>query len=57
MAKLWMYQGSMLSWNWQDGVLSELLYADDLVLISETINRPRNKFIKWKEVFEQVFQS
>ena len=34
------------------GVLSELLYANDLVLMSETVHGLRNKFIKWKEAFE-----
>ena len=34
------------------GVLSELLYADDLVLMSGTIEGLRNKFFKWKEAFE-----
>ena len=34
------------------GVLSELLHADDLVLMSETIGGLRNKFIKWKKTFE-----
>ena len=34
------------------GALSELLYADDLVLMSETIERLINKFLKWKETFE-----
>ena len=29
-----------------------LLYADDLVLISETIEGLRNKFLKWKEAIE-----
>ena len=29
-------------------MLSELLYADDLVLMSETIEGFRNKFINWK---------
>ena len=29
-----------------------LLYADDLVLMSETIKGPGNKFVKWKEAFE-----
>ena len=33
-------------------LLSELLYADDLVMISETINGLRDKFLKWKETFE-----
>ena len=31
-----------------EGALSELLYADDLVLMNETIERLRNKFLKWK---------
>ena len=35
-----------------EGVLSELLYADDLVLMSETIEGLRNKFFKWNEAFE-----
>ena len=30
----------------------ELLYADDIVLMSKAIDRLRNKFIKWKESFE-----
>ena len=34
------------------GVLSEVQYADDLVLMSETIESLRNNFIKWKEAFE-----
>ena len=34
------------------GVLRELLYADGLVLKSETIEGLRNKFLKWKEAFE-----
>ena len=34
-----------------EGALSESLYADDLVLISETIEGLRDKFIKWKEAF------
>ena len=33
-------------------VLSELLYADHLVLMSETIEELRNEFIKWKETFK-----
>ena len=31
---------------------SDLLYADDLVLISETMKGLMNKFLKWKEAFE-----
>ena len=33
-------------------MLNELQYADDLVLISETIEGLWNKFLKWKEAFE-----
>ena len=32
--------------------LCGLLYADDLVLMSETTEGLRDKFIKWKEAFE-----
>ena len=35
----------------REGALSELLYADDLVLMSETFVGLRNKFLKWKEDF------
>ena len=41
----------MLSLNLSDGALSELLYADDVVLIMETIKGLRNKFINWKKPF------
>ena len=59
-----MHQGSMLSPFLfavvvdvvtelaREGVLSELLYVDDLVLMRETIDGLRNKVVKWKEVFE-----
>ena len=36
----------------REGALSELLYADDLFLMSDTIDGLSNKFIKWKETFE-----
>ena len=36
----------------REGALNELQYADDLVLMSETIKGLRNNFIKWKEAFE-----
>ena len=42
----------MLSLNLPEVVLSELLYADDLVLMSETIKVLKNKFLKWKEAFD-----
>ena len=33
----------------REGILSELLYADDFVLMSETLKGLRNRFLKWKE--------
>ena len=42
----------MLTLNLLEGALSESLYADDLVLMSETMEELRNKFINWKEAFE-----
>ena len=36
------------------GVLSEWLYADDLVLMSETIVRHEKEFTKWREAFEST---
>ena len=62
--KVWMHQGSVLSPYLfvlvvdvvtefaREGALSELLYADDLVLTSDTIEGHMNKSIKWKEAFE-----
>ena len=37
----------------REDALSEFLYADDLVLMSETIKGLWNKFLKWKEDFER----
>ena len=42
----------MLSLNLPEVALSELLYADDLVLMSETVDGLRDKILKWKEAFE-----
>ena len=36
----------------REGALSELLNADDLVLMSETIVGLWNRFLEWKEAFE-----
>ena len=36
----------------REGALSEILHADNLVLMIETINGLRNKFLKWMESFE-----
>ena len=38
----------------REGALSEWLYADDLLLMSETIEGLRYKFLKWKEAFESM---
>ena len=35
-----------------ESALSQLLYADDLVLTSETMEGLRNKILKWKEAVE-----
>ena len=32
--------------------LSQLLYADNLIQMSETMEGLRYKFLKWKETFE-----
>ena len=42
----------MLSHNLPECALSELLYADDLVLMSEAIEGLMNKLLKWKEALE-----
>ena len=34
------------------GLMSEILYAEELVLMSETMEGLREKFQKWKEAFE-----
>ena len=47
-----LYWWKMLSLNLPEVVISELLYADDLVLVSETIQGLSDKFLKWKEVLE-----
>ena len=35
-----------------EGVIGEWLYADDIVLVSETIEGLRNMFFEWKEAIE-----
>ena len=64
--KLGMHQGSMQSPYLfavlvdaitefdKEGVLSELLYADDIVLMSQIIEGLRNKFIKLKEAYQSL---
>ena len=38
--------------NVRNGLMSEMLYADDLVLASETMEGVRENFWKWKEAYE-----
>ena len=38
--------------NVRNALMSEMLYADDLVLMSESMEGLREKFWKWKEAFE-----
>ena len=37
--------------NVRNGLKSEMLHVDDLVLTSETMGGQREKFWKWKEAF------
>ena len=37
----------------REGALCELLYADDIAMMSETMEGLRNKLLKWKEAFER----
>ena len=41
----------MLLLNLPDGALSELMYVDNLVLMSETTDLLKSRFLKWKEAF------
>ena len=38
--------------NAREGLMNEILYADDLILMSKSIVNLKKKFLKWKEVFE-----
>jgi len=42
----------VISENVKEGLMYEILYADDLVLISENMDDLKEKFYKWKEAFE-----
>ena len=58
--KVSVYQGTvffaivvdMVTESVRNGLMSEMFYADDLVLTSETMEGLREKFWKWKEAFE-----
>ena len=38
--------------NATEVLMNEILYADDSVSISESMENLREKFLKWKEAFE-----
>ena len=42
----------IISENAREGLMIEILHADDLVLMSESIANLKKKFLKWKEAFE-----
>ena len=42
----------MITESMRNGLMSEMLYADDLVLTSKTMEGLRETFWKWKEAFE-----
>ena len=42
----------VISEHAREGLMNKILYADDLVLMSESIENLKEKFLKWKEAFE-----
>ena len=42
----------VISKNAREGLMNEILYADDLVLMSESMENYKKKFLKWKEALE-----
>ena len=42
----------VISENTREGLMNKILFADDLVLMSESIENLIEKFLKWKEAFE-----
>ena len=42
----------VISENVKEGLMNKILYADDLVFVSESIENLKEKFLKWKEEFE-----
>ena len=45
---LFVIEVNVISENGREGLMNEILYADDLVLISESIENLKEKFLKWK---------
>ena len=42
----------VISENAKEGLMNKILYANDLVLMSESIENLKDKFLKWKQAFE-----
>ena len=43
---------NIISENAREGLLNEILYADDLILMSKSVENLKEKFLKWKKAFE-----
>ena len=43
---------NVISRNAREGLMNEIFYADDLVLMSESMENLKEKFLRWKEAFE-----
>ena len=41
---------NVISKNTREGLINEILYVDDVVLVSESTENLKEKFLKWKEV-------
>ena len=39
----------VISENAREGLMNEILYADDFVLMSDSMENLKEKFLKWKE--------
>ena len=64
MAQVGVHQGSVLSpllfaiavdvitENAREGLMNKIMYANDLILMSENSNHLKEKFLKWKNAFE-----
>ena len=48
------YLWALLQKMQEGGVVNELLYADDLVIMSETMKDLKERFWNWKDVLESV---
>ena len=42
----------VISKNAREGLMNKILYVDDLVLMSKSMENLKEKFLKWKEAFE-----